>query len=144
MGEGGAMLQRYVVMAAAWLEIVVGAVVFTVPDILCQLLFAERPEGVALVLARFAGVGLFSLGISCVPKATGSHRSAVFGLFVFNFAVAILFGWVGVATKLVGVLLWPVVVLHAVIASALLPQLLTVKIVALANSGEHGAGKMLG
>jgi hypothetical protein len=58
--------------------------------------------------------------------------------------VAILFGWVGVATKLVGVLLWPVVVLHAVIASALLPQLLTVKIVALANSGEHGAGKMLG
>jgi hypothetical protein len=143
MGEGGAMLQRYVVMAAAWLEIVVGAAFFTVPDIPCQLLFAAKPEGVGIVLARFAGVGLFALGIACLPKATGSHRSAVFGLFVFNFAVAILFGWVGVVTNFVGVLLWPVVVLHAVIAAALLPQLLTVKIVALANSGEHRAGKVL-
>jgi hypothetical protein len=137
------MLQRYVVMVAAWLEIVVGAAILAVPDILCKLLFAARPEGIGIVLARFAGIGLCALGVACLPETTESRRSAEFSLSVFNFGVAILLGWVGVATKLVGVMLWPAVVLHAVIAAALLPQLLTIRIIGLANSGEHGAEKVL-
>jgi heme A synthase len=129
---------------AAWLEIVVGAIFLTVPDVPCRLLFAAKPEGVGVVLARFAGVGLFALGIACLPStATGSHRSAVFGLLVFNAGVATLFAWVGIATTLRGVLLWPVVVLHAVIAAALLPQLLTFR-PRLANGGEERAGTELG
>jgi hypothetical protein len=34
---------------------------------------------------------------------------------VFNIGATIFFAWVGVATTFRGVLLWPVVVLHAVI-----------------------------
>ena len=95
------------------------------------------------MLARFAGVGLFALGIACLPStATGSHRSAVSGLIVFNVGVASLFTWVGVATTLRGALLWPVVVLHAAIAAALLPQLLTYKR-RLAIGGEERVGKGL-
>jgi hypothetical protein len=136
------MLQKSVVMTAAWLEIVVGAAFFTVFDVPCRLLFAAKPEGIGIILARFAGVGLFALGIACLPStATASHRSAVVGLFVFNFVAAILFAWVGVATTLHGVLLWPVVVLHAVIAAALLPQLLTFKII---DSGEDHAREVVG
>ena len=119
------MLQRSVVITATWLEIVAGAALFTAPDVACWLLFAAKPEGIGIILARFAGVGLLALGIACLPsKATGSHRSALFGLFVFNVAVAILFAGVGVVTTFHGVLLWPAVGLHAVIAAALLPQLL--------------------
>jgi hypothetical protein len=138
------MLQKSIVMTAAWLEIVVGAVLLTAPDLPCRLLFAAVPEGVGVVLARFAGVGLFALGIACLPStATGSHRSAVSGLIVFNVGVASLFTWVGVATTLRGALLWPVVVLHAAIAAALLPQLLTYKR-RLAIGGEERVGKGLG
>ena len=56
------MLQKSVVVTAAWLEIVVGAVFLTACDVPSQLLFAAKPEGVGIVLARFAGVGLFALG----------------------------------------------------------------------------------
>jgi hypothetical protein len=138
------MPQKSVVMAAAWLEIVVGAVFLMVPDFPCRLLFAATPEGVGIVLARFAGVGLFALGISCLPSTvTGPRRSAVFGLFIFNLGVAILFAWVGVATAFRGVALWPVVVLHAVIATALLRQLLTFKMIGLASSGVERVEKVL-
>ena len=119
------MRRRPVIMAAAWLEIVVGAVLITAPGVLCRLLFAAKPERVGLTLARFAGIGLFALGIACLPSATTeSDRSAV-GLFLFNFGMVILLAWVGATTELRGVLLWPVVVLHAMIATALLPQFLT-------------------
>jgi hypothetical protein len=113
-------------MTAACLEIVAGAALLTAPGVACRLLFATNPEGVGIALARFARVGLLALGIACLPStAAGSGRSALLGLLVFNFGVAILFAWVGVATTLHGVLLWPAVVLHAVIAVALLAQLLT-------------------
>ena len=122
------MIQRYVVMAAAWFEIAVGATFLTVPNVPSVLLFAAKPEGIGIPLARFAGVGLLALGIACLPSTpTGSRRSAVLGLFVFNVGVAILFAWVGVVTTLHGFLRWPVAILHAVIAAALLPQLLTTR-----------------
>src|SRR5215472_11978785 len=60
-------------------------------------------------------------------KAGESHRRAVLGLFVFNAGVTILFAWVGAVATVHGFLLWPAVILHAVIAAALLPQLLTTR-----------------
>jgi len=117
------MSQRYVVMAAAWLEIAVGAIFITAPGIPCQLLFAGQPEGMSVPLARFAGVALAALGFACVPAVvTGSRRGAVLALFSFNVGVAILFALAGVNKTLRGFLLWPVVALHAAIAAALLPH----------------------
>lgn len=138
------MLQKSVVMTAACLEIVVGATLLAAPDFPCQLLFATKPVGFALILARFAGVGLLALGVACLPStATGSSRRAVSGLFVFNFGVAILLAWVAVATTLRGILLWPGAVLHAGIAAALLPQLLTFKIVGVGDNEDRRAAKGL-
>jgi hypothetical protein len=134
------MLQKSVVTTAAWLEIVVGATLLTAPDYPCQLLFAAKPEGLGLALARIGGLGLFALGLACLPsKATGAHRNAVFGLFVFNFGVAVLLAWVAIATTFSGVLLWPTVVLHAIIAAALLPQLLAFRIVGIAVGEQRAA-----
>ncbi len=119
------MRQRFAVMWAAWLEIVVGVAFITFPALPCAPLFAARPEGIAMPLARWVGVGLLTLGIACLPpRVGGPHRSAVVGLFSFNAGVSTLFAWVGITTLLHGVLLWPVVILHAVIAAVLLRQLL--------------------
>jgi hypothetical protein len=121
------MVQRSIVIAAAWLEIVVGACFAALPDLPCVLLFAVKPEEVAAPLARFAGCGLFALGIACLPSPTTGSRRGVVGLFVFYVGVTILFAWIGVATSFHGYLLWPVVILHGVIAIALLPQIMTSK-----------------
>ena len=119
------MRQKFVVVAAAWLEIVVGVAFITFPALPCALLFAARLEGIAMPLARWVGVGLLTLGIACLPmRVEGPQRGAVVGLFSFNVGVSILFAWVGITTLLHGVLLWPVVILHAAIAAVLLPQLL--------------------
>jgi len=119
-------MQRYLVMASAWLEIVVGVLFITVPDAPCALVFGAKPEGIGMPLARWVGVGLLAVGIACVPsKTAGSHRSAVLGLFVFNAGLATLLAWVGVATAVHGFLLWPGAILHAAITIALLPRLLT-------------------
>ena len=118
------MVQRFVVMTAAWLEVVAGATLLTVPGVAARLLFAAQPGSVGITFGRCAGVGILALGIACLPsKATGSRRGAVFGLLVYNVGIAILFAWAGVATTLRGVLIWPAVVLHAFIAAALLQLL---------------------
>jgi hypothetical protein len=119
------MTQSYIVKAAAWLEIVVGVVFITVPDVPCTLLFDAKPEGIGGPLARWIGIGLFALGIACVPsKAAGLRRSAVLGLLAFNAGIAILLAWVGISVATHGFLLWPVVILHFLIAVALLWVLL--------------------
>ena len=120
------MGQRFFLTAAPWLEIVVGALLLTEPDVLCLLLFGSKPEAVGMPLGRFAGIGLIALGIACLPSTVaGSRGIVVLGLFAFNAGVAILFAWVGVATTLHGSMLWPAVILHTIIALALLPHLVT-------------------
>ena len=119
------MRERYIVGAAAWLEIIVGALFLTVPEVVCLLLFGARPEAVGMPLGRFAGVALLALGIACLPsRDAASPRNAVLGLFAFNGGVAILFAWVGITSALHGLLLWPAVILHTIIAGALLPHFL--------------------
>jgi len=118
------MAQRYVVKAAAWLEIVVGVIFVVAPDIPCILLFDAKPENIGRPLSRWVGVSLFALGFASLPSKTGeSHRSAVLGLFLFNAGLTILLAWVGAVASVHGFMLWPVVILHAAIAVALLPQL---------------------
>lgn len=122
------MPQNSVVKAAAWLEIVVGAIFVTVPDIPCRLLFAVAPGGVGVPLGRFAGIALFALGTACAPSTTpGSRRSAVLGLLIYNAGAVIFLTTVALATTFRGFLLWPVVILHGAIAAALLPQFLPVR-----------------
>jgi hypothetical protein len=119
------MKQSYIVKAAACLEIIVGIVFITVPDVPSILIFDAKPEGIGRPLARWIGIGLFALGIACVPsKAAELRRSTVLGLFAFNAGIAILLAWVGISVATHGFLLWPVVILHFLIAVALLWVLL--------------------
>ena len=107
------------------MEIVVGFVFITVPDVPCTLLFDAKPEGIGGPLARWVGIGLFALGIACVPpKAAELRHSTVLGLFALNAGIAILLVWVGISVAIHGFLLWPGVILHSLIAVALLWVLL--------------------
>jgi hypothetical protein len=98
------MLERFVAVGAAWFEIVVGTIFLIAPSVPCVLLFGATPEGVAMLLARWAGIALIALGIICVPSAAAGSR-AVLGLLALNAGAAFLFAWVGLAAPLHGPLL---------------------------------------
>ena len=119
------MITSYIVKAAAWLEIAVGVLFITAPNVPCTLLFGARPEGIGGALARWIGIGLFALGIACAPSRAEelTHRT-VLGLFALNAGIAILLVWVGISFVVHGFLLWPGVILHSLISVALLWVLL--------------------
>ena len=117
------MTQRYLILAAAWLEIVTGVVLVAMLEVACPLLLAATPEGVGVPLGRLAGIGLLALGIACLPSEDGPRRNTVLGLLVYNGGVFILTLWLGLATPFHGLLLWPAVGLHAIL-TALLAQFL--------------------
>jgi hypothetical protein len=78
-----------------------------------------------VAIARFSGIVLLALATACLAIPPKAHpRSAALGLLVYNVGVVVLFVWLGVATTLRGLLLWPAVILHAGLAAALLRQLL--------------------
>ena len=114
---------RTAVMVAAWVEIIVGASFLLVPNAQSQMIFGAMPEGIGDTWARFAGIALIGLGIACLPSNLAGTRQGVRGLLIFNIGATIFFAWVAVATTFQGVILWPVVILHAVLSIGLAPSL---------------------
>lgn len=107
------------------IEAATGLAVIIIPIIVLQLLFAADVIGITLTISRFAGISLISLGIACWP---GEHFSqALRAMFVYNFLVAIFFIYIGLASASVGILLWPVAILHFGLAVLLIRGLLIEK-----------------
>jgi hypothetical protein len=114
---------RYVEIAAAWLEVVVGALLIVVPEVVSVWLLGAKPAAIGVLFARFGGVGLFGLGIACLPPSGPSNGRSLRGLFIFNIGMTLLLAWVAIATVYRGILVWPATVLHGAIAAALLQRL---------------------
>ncbi len=125
-GDDGSILvaripwQRAVAMMAAWVEIIVGVSFILALDTQSNFVFGAPAEGAGAGFARFSGVALIALGIALMPSnRAGALYFATRGLLIFNIFATIFFASVGVATTFRGVLLWPVVILHAILAIAL-------------------------
>ena len=59
-------VNRVIVLAAVG-EAVTGLALLIVPSLVGQLLFGAELNGVALAVARVAGIALIALGIACWP-----------------------------------------------------------------------------
>ncbi len=111
---------RSVLLLAAWFEIMVGASFVLALDAQSQLLFGATTDGPGAGFARLAGIALIGLGVACLPSRFAERRRhAMRVLLVYNIAAAFLIAWIGATTDLRGVVLWPVVIVHAVLAIAL-------------------------
>jgi hypothetical protein len=84
-----------------------------VPALVGQLLLGERLTGVAVQVARVAGIALIGLGVACWP---GPPRV---GMLTYGAAVMLYLAYVGFADGLTGILLWPAVVLHVILTALL-------------------------
>jgi hypothetical protein len=108
-------MRRALALAAVG-EIATGLALLVVPSLVGQLLLGEQLAGVAIPVARVAGIALIGLGIACWPG------SPLIGMLVYSTAVALYLAFVGFAGGAGGLLLWPAVVLHLVLAAFLIRE----------------------
>ena len=103
---------RRVLILAAVGEAATGAALLLVPSLVGQLLLGTELTGIAVTVARVAGIALIGLGVACWP---GPPR---LGMLIYSGAVTVFLAYVGL-TGGGGVLLWPAVVLHAILTALL-------------------------
>jgi hypothetical protein len=95
---------------AAVAEAATGLALLIVPSLVGQLLLGEELTGVAIPVARVAGIALIALGIACWPGPP------LVGMLTYGTIVALYLAYLGFAGGLTGVLLWPAVALHVVLS----------------------------
>ncbi len=78
-----------------------------------QLLLGAEPIGIAVPVARVAGIALVALGIACWP---GPPRV---GMLIYSAAITLYLAYLGFVDGLAGILLWPAVFLHLVLTALL-------------------------
>jgi hypothetical protein len=98
---------------AAVAEVATGLGLLIVPSLVGQLLLGEQFAGVAIPVARVAGIALIALGITCWPGPP------LVGMLTYSAVVTLYLAYLGFAGGLTGVLLWPAVVVHLILAALL-------------------------
>jgi len=102
---------------AAVLEMGTGLLLLALPTIVVHLLFGVEIGGISLVLGRFGGICLVALSVACWPG--NDTRWPFHGMLTYSVLVMIYLLIVGVGGH-AGILLWPAVVAHAILAVLLL------------------------
>jgi hypothetical protein len=105
-------MKRVLIIAAVG-EAGMGLALLVVPSLVGRLLLGEELTGVAIPVARVAGIALIALGVACWP---GTPRV---GMLTYSAAVTLYLAYVGLEGGLAGILLWPAVVLHAILTALL-------------------------
>ncbi len=106
---------------AALVEIGTGLVLMLDPGIVVTLLLGAETSVVDIPFGRCFGIALLALGPACWPSRERIESSlpAFRGMLIYNVLIALYLAYLGAARHLVGLLLWPGVALHAVVAALL-------------------------
>ena len=110
-------MNRVLIFTAAG-EAAIGLALLLVPSLVGQLLLGTELTGIAVTVARVAGIALIGLGLACWPG------KALIGMLTYSAAVALYLAYIGFAGGSSGMLLWPAVVVHAIL-TALLTRAIT-------------------
>ena len=103
---------------AALAEATTGLALLVAPALVVRLLFGAELTGVAIPIARVAGIALVSLGLACWPGRE-SPRAASSAMLTYSLLVALYLLYLGACGEWRGPLLWPAIVVHAVLAALL-------------------------
>lgn len=94
-------------------EVATGVALLFVPSLVGWLLLGEGLVGISVAIARVTGIALMGLGVACWPGP------AQRGMLVYSALVTLYLLYLALVSDWVGPLLWPVVVLHGVLACML-------------------------
>jgi hypothetical protein len=108
---------KHLLALTALIEAATGLALLAVPAFVVKLLLGEEISGAAIPLGRVAGVALLALGVACGlaggDTKSRAARALVVAMLVYNLGVAIVLVVAGIQSHLIGIALWPAVILHA-------------------------------
>jgi hypothetical protein len=115
------MHRAYLLMVTALVEGGTGLVLLALPTLLLALLLGvDQASPEAAFLARIAGAALLAGGVACWMGRSDQQSPAHFGLItamlIYNVAAAAILVYTGLFVRLVGIALWPAVLVHAALA----------------------------
>ena len=99
---------KKVLVFAAIGEIATGIALLLMPSLVGQLLLGVELIGIAVTVARVAGIALIALGIACWPG------TPLLGMLVYSSSATLFLAYVGFS-GMGGILLWPADVLHGIL-----------------------------
>jgi hypothetical protein len=105
---------KNVLIVAAVAEAATGLALLVVPSFVGQLLLGEDLIGIAVPVARVAGIALIGLGIACWPGPP------LVGMLTYSALVTLYLAYLGLVEGLTAILLWPAVILHAILTALLI------------------------
>jgi hypothetical protein len=115
------MVARKLLIVTALVETPIGLMLLLSPALVVPFLLGTSLDApAALVVARVAGAALLSLGGACwLARDDGpsrARRGLVAAMLLYNSVAVAVLASAGAGVRLVGVLMWPAVALHAVLA----------------------------
>ena len=103
---------------SALVEVGTGLVLLFDPAFVIALLLGANASGVGIPLGRGFGIALLALGVAAWPgrSRTDGGLPAFRAMLLYNALIASYLAYLGAVVHVGGVLLWPAVGLHAVVA----------------------------
>ena len=106
----------------AVVEIATGLALLADPGLVIALLLGASGSPEATAIGRFLGIALLALGLACRPimQRASDTAPAIQAMLLYNLLVALYLACLGTIGHSGGLLLWPAVALHAVVALLLI------------------------
>ena len=115
------MVAKKLLIVIALAETGVGLTLLVSPPLVAGLLLGVSLDvPAALIVGRIAGAALLALGGACwLARDDGpslARRGVIAAMLLYNCAAGAVLASAGAGARLVGVLMWPAVALHAALA----------------------------
>jgi hypothetical protein len=119
MTESSLSVRRNTLAFSTIVEVATGLALIVNPALVITLLLGTNDFGQLMPLARCFGVALLGLGLACWPSrlsGVGTGSPALRRMFTYNALIALFLAYLGGVERVGGILLWPAVALHAIVA----------------------------
>jgi hypothetical protein len=115
------MVARTLLMVTAFVETPIGLMLLVSPALVFAFLLGVSLDAPAvLIIGRIAGAALLALGGACwLARDDGpsrARRGLIAAMLLYNCAAGAVLANAAVGVRLAGVLMWPAVAVHAVLA----------------------------
>jgi hypothetical protein len=113
--------RQLLLLTTAFVEAATGLCLIFLPGVLFAILLGLEQASVdAIVIGRIAGAALLAIGIASWmarnDTLTPAQLGLLTGILIYDAGASMVLAYAGAVLNMIGVLLWPAVALHAILA----------------------------